>query len=216
MPATWVFSYGFLARQASKTPGGRVAGPPGAARNSNRTHSGVLVAIRERKSGPPPAERATTPSSSSRRMGWRRLARPKGSQLFNLPYSYKPFSRKFGPSPVPLEAMQNPGWGAQRHRLGQRCEASRRTQPKLRPHAFLRAIPPRRGGRPVASPRDGSATFAPLICARAGDGPKNCSTQWSLAARLFPHSRLVETGGRRYPTRQAAIRRSTRRDCAFR
>ena len=31
--------------------------------------------------------------------------------------------------------------------------------------------------RPVASPRDGSATFAPLICARAGDGPKNCSTQ---------------------------------------
>ncbi len=38
--------------------------------------------------------------------------------------------------------------------------------------------------RPVASPRDGSATFAPLICARAGDGPKNRSTQWSLAARL--------------------------------
>ncbi len=38
--------------------------------------------------------------------------------------------------------------------------------------------------RPVASPRDGSATFASLICARAGDGPKNCSTQWSLAARL--------------------------------
>ena len=128
------------------------------------------------------------PSSSSRRMGWRRLARPKGSQLFNLPYSYKPFSRKFGPSPVPLEAMQNPGWRAQRHRQGRRCKASRQahleTQPKLRPHAFLRTIPPRRGGRPVASPRDGSATFAPLICARAGDGPKNCSTQWSLSARL--------------------------------
>ncbi len=32
--------------------------------------------------------------------------------------------------------------------------------------------PSRRNGRTVASPRDGSATFASLICARAGDGPK--------------------------------------------
>ena len=37
--------------------------------------------------------------------------------------------------------------------------------------------------RPVASPRDGSATFASLICARAGDGPKNRSAQQSLTAR---------------------------------
>ena len=52
--------------------------------------------------------------------------------------------------------------------------------------------------RPVASSRDGSATFASLICARAGDGPKNCSTQWSLAARLgdsfyFAVSKIVES-----------------------
>ena len=46
--------------------------------------------------------------------------------------------------------------------------------------------------------------------------PRNCSAQQFLSARLFPHSRLVETGGRRYPARQAAIRRSTRRDCVFR
>ena len=26
--------------------------------------------------------------------------------------------RKFGPSPTPLEAMQNPGWGAERHPSG--------------------------------------------------------------------------------------------------
>ncbi len=101
MPATWASAIAFSPDRPAKRPVGALRGLH-AARHSNRTHSGVLVAIRERKSGPPPAERATTPSSSSRRMGWRRLARPKGSQLFNLPYSYKPFSRKFGPSPVPL------------------------------------------------------------------------------------------------------------------
>ena len=38
--------------------------------------------------------------------------------------------------------------------------------------------------RPVASPRDGSATFASLICTRAGDGPKNRFAPRSLTARL--------------------------------
>ena len=88
-------------------------------------------------------------------------------------------TEKIRPCAHTLEAVHLPGWSAQRHRRGRQCKASRQahleTQPKLRPHAFLRAIPPRRGGRPVASPRDGSATFAPLICARAGDGPKNRS-----------------------------------------
>ena len=37
-------------------------------------------------------------------------------------------ARKFGPSPTPLEAMQNPDWRAQRHRQGRRCEASRTAQ----------------------------------------------------------------------------------------
>ena len=124
------------------------------------------------------------PSSSSRRMGWRRLARPKGSQLFNLPYSYKPFSRKFGPSPVPLEAMQDPGWGAQRHRQGRRCEASRRTQPKLRPHAFLRAIPPRRGGRPTPPPH--RLAPVPLGTRRLAFSSQGAAGGNSLVAKNHP------------------------------
>ena len=68
------------------------------------------------------------------------------------------------PCAHPLEALQNPGWSAQRHRQGRRCKTSRRALQNSRPQA-----------RP-SSP----------------------------------------DGGRRSPARQAATRRSTRRDCAFR
>jgi hypothetical protein len=37
--------------------------------------------------------------------------------------------------------------------------------------------------------------------------PRNCSAQQFLSARLFPHSRLVETGGRRHPRRRAGAER---------
>ncbi len=50
-------------------------------------------------------------------------------------------ARKFGPSPTPLEAMQNPDWRAQRHRQGRRCEASRtarqNSQSEARPRSPL-------------------------------------------------------------------------------
>ena len=56
----------------------------------------------------------------------------------------------------------------------------KRTSPHgLYPRAWAEFSP----WRPVASSRDGSATFASLICARAGDGPKNRSAQQSLTAR---------------------------------
>ena len=102
------------------------------------------------------------------------------------------------PSPIPPRPLRGLGDRAARlcesrifspKQLGPLCKTRPRTRPQARDASIATssapfyALPPRRGGRPVASPRDGSATFAPLICARAGDGPKNCSTQWSLAAR---------------------------------
>ncbi len=78
-------------------------------------------------------------------------------------------TEKVRPCAHPLEALQNPGWSAQRHRRGRRCKASR---PAL----------------------------------------QNFSAKKS-AASLRPRS---PHDGRRYPARQAAIRRSTRRDCVFR
>ncbi len=46
--------------------------------------------------------------------------------------------------------------------------------------------------------------------------PRNCSAQQFLSARLFPHSRLVETGGRRHPRRKAAISRLRSSDLRWR
>ncbi len=68
--------------------------------------------------------------------------------------------RKFGPSPTPLEAMQNPDWRAQRHRLGRRlyesqfpcwptgCKSSAKTFVLGRaPRRPLYAVAARRGRR---------------------------------------------------------------------
>ncbi len=53
--------------------------------------------------------------------------------------AYRPLmnhqQRKFSPSPTPLEAVQTPGWSAQRHRQGRRCKASRQVQPQARPRS---------------------------------------------------------------------------------
>ena len=97
------------------------------------------------------------PSGTSPRPGWRRLAHSVGVQIPSLPpNSRSPDSRNFIPPFYPTAIARAP----------------------------FSTQPSRRDERPVASPRDGSATFASLICARAGDGPKNCSAQRSLSARL--------------------------------
>ena len=40
-------------------------------------------------------------------------------------------TEKIRPCAHPLEALQNPGWSAQRHRRGRRCKASRPAQPNF-------------------------------------------------------------------------------------
>ena len=109
------------------------------------------------------------PSSSSRRMGWRRLARPKGSQLFNLPYSYK----QFGPSPTPLEALQNPGWSAQRHRIGRRCKTSQRARNKLFSPRLSRDLTMTAAATPRGRPQ--YAALRDKIASSASGGRKTSS-----------------------------------------
>ena len=98
--------------------------------------------------------------------GGRWLARPYGSQLFNLPTNYKQPAEKFV---LGRGAARHTNRAASTPSRGRRCKASR---PAL----------------------------------------QNFSAKKS-AASLRPRSPDV---GRRYPPRQAAIRRSTRRDCVFR
>ena len=100
--------------------------------------------------------------------------------------------KRFGLAPTPRGAP----------RLGAEAGDAKHREPfgkNLRLTVIFRAPfsvqPSRRDGRPVASPRDGSATFASLICARAGDGPKNRSARRSLAARPAKAGVGSATGG---------------------
>ncbi len=131
-------------------------------------------------------------------------------------------ARKFGPSPTPLEAMQNPDWRAQRHRQGRRCEASRtaqqNSQSEARPRSPLgEPTPP---DEPDCCSKTAIADRAPLRRPPRRDalrlllpastlsetsrapGPKNfpppCYARRSLSARLgdsfyFAKSEIVES-----------------------
>ncbi len=133
-----------------------------------------------------------------------------------------------------------------RHRRGRRCKTSQRARNKLfsprisRDLTMTAAATPR--GRPqYAAPRDEIASSAsggrknnrppfpenyrlaeaggsrdPLGRRCSTSRPRNCSAQQFLSARLFPHSRLVETGGRRHPRRKAAISRLRSSDLRWR
>ena len=67
----------------------------------------------------------------------------------------------------PLEALQNPGWSAQQHRIGRRPEGRNYPRPKLDfmpSPSYCRLV--ETGGQRY--PRRRAATFATLTCAAAG------------------------------------------------
>ena len=57
--------------------------------------------------------------------------------MFNRAPNYESPTEKIRPCAHPLEALQNPGWSAQRHRRGRRCKASRPAQPNFSAHCRL-------------------------------------------------------------------------------
>ena len=124
---------------------------------------------------------------------------PATGAHFCLPIICKPFSEKVRPCAHPLEALQNPGWSAQRHRRGRRCEASQLVQPQA-PASRLspsKAASKRRGG-PDASPSGGPQLSLRSMRNLPGDRPEKllrrcpCSAQRSTQA-----ARAALTPGRR-------------------
>ena len=101
--------------------------------------------------------------------------------------------RKFGLAPIPLEALQNPGWSAQRHRRGRRFCESLFSPPQAQPgthHNGPDAPPTDRTAagkprsqiaRPSAAPRGGRNFVAAPPA--TGPSPKKNLARRSLAAR---------------------------------
>ncbi len=120
-------------------------------------------------------------------------------------------ARKLGLAPIPLEAVQPPGWSAQRHRQGRRCGASQRAQKKSPPQARpgspydgrhhptnrTAARKPRSPiARPSAAPRGGRNFVAAPPA--TGPSPKKNLAPRSLTARLgdsfyFAKCEIVES-----------------------
>ena len=104
--------------------------------------------------------------------------------------------RKFGPSPIPLEAMQNPDWRAQRHRRGRVIlRIATNSENVLRPK-LGQDLP--MAGRSPRLRRPATYIASAMIAAPAGSGPKNNQLPFSAQCRL------EETGGRRHPRRRDA------------
>ncbi len=109
--------------------------------------------------------------------------------------------RKFGLAPIPLEAVQNPGWSAQRHRRGRRPEGRNYPRPKLDlmpSPSYCRLVetgsrrhpptdrtaagkPRSQIARPSAAPRGGRNFVAAPPA--TGPSPKKNLARRSLAAR---------------------------------
>ena len=123
---------------------------------------------------------------------WRRLAplaEPAAPHL----------KKKFGLAPTPLEAKQNPGWSAQRHRKGRRPEGRNYPRPKLDlmlSPSYCRLV--ETGGR--RHPRRRDATFATLTRAAAGVSRETAPSLPLLRPRS-PSARL----GKSYPINSSFI-----------
>ncbi len=126
--------------------------------------------------------------------------------FFGLP------SQKVRPVAHPLEALQNPGWGAQRHRRGRRCKTSQRARNKLfsprlsRDLTMTVAATPLRTGlllenrdrrsRESPPPHAARATFTSFFRSAAGGNSSFKKQSWS--ARLgdsfyFAECEIVES-----------------------
>ena len=108
--------------------------------------------------------------------------RPVGAEAHISVYrsAANPSRRKFGLAPTPLEAVQNPGWSAQRHRRGRRFCESQLTLPQARPRSPH--------GGPDASPSGGTHSVfycqpLPQTILPGARPEKTYSAQRSLSAR---------------------------------
>ena len=134
--------------------------------------------------------------------------------------TYQPFC-SFNPSLYsalrPLEAVQNPGWSAQRHRRGRRCKTSQLVQPqapasRLSPHTAVskrRAADATPGGEPQRSLR---SLALPLASAEKLLRRCPCSAQRSTQtarAALTPgrraHRAFYWPAGRENPSLSARL-----------
>ena len=102
------------------------------------------------------------------------------SQLFNLTPGCKPSTEKVRPCAHPPRAA--PPLGAK----AARCRASRLVQPQARPRSP-------HGGPELRPAKAAISRYARATS--AGVSRETTLPQQSLSARLFPHSRLEETGG---------------------
>ena len=204
MPTCW-FSTTFSPDRPAKRPVGAVALPPG---------KGAVASSRRLRALP----RKTQPSSAERhrasRAGRLRPERPYGSQLFSLPPTYKPPTEKVRPCAHPPRRSA-PG------RIGRRFYESQLTLPQARPrsphggpmlaeapqncssHAFIRAQPSQRDGRPTPPPGGEPQRSLRSLPTSAGVGlfPKTVTVRapaksYSNAEHAFERFRYLRRGAR--------------------
>ena len=125
MPATWASATAFSPDRPAKRPVGAAdfTLEPGRAQPSRGESISFLSPARA--AGAPTFCDATESRQRTQPRGLRPLGHPPPRLGSESP------TEKIRPCAHPLEALQNPGWSAQRHRRGRRCKASRRAQPNF-------------------------------------------------------------------------------------
>ncbi len=158
--------------------------------------------------------RKTAIRKQPRPKGARVAATPRGASYIHCVHSARPLAttrptrrtsraphqkKKKRPCAHPLEALQNPGWSAQRHRKGRRPEGRNYPRPKLDlmlSPSYCRLV--ETGGR--RHPRRRDATFATLTRAAAGVSRETAPSLPLLRPRS-PSARL----GKSFPINSSFI-----------